>query len=321
MKRLLLSAFILLAALSTIPAAQMRVVPLDEEQGHVALGLALRHLAQHRHLHAHHGAPRRREQRAARDAEPRPGLPHRARDGDARQRRPERNRPRDLRGARRAADRRARGAAPLRRRRAVLHARRRFRLLVRDRRDVREVGPRRNHCRLCAADPHDPSGRHHHPAADRQRRRPAPHGVGGDHARRLQARRRSDEVSRADQGRAAPVAAEEAVSQRRLRLPRRAAAARQGDARQLRRLRRAARQDLQRDRQRGAQHAQVPGHGAAARRCPRRRRTPPTSWSRRRLPAQMQKDETSLFDGVDSSDPRPGEVRRRASRRRISPRV
>jgi LmbE family N-acetylglucosaminyl deacetylase len=45
MKRVLLSAFILLAALSTIPAAQMRVVPLDDEQGHVALGLVLRHLA------------------------------------------------------------------------------------------------------------------------------------------------------------------------------------------------------------------------------------------------------------------------------------
>src|SRR6266508_4470118 len=45
MKRLVLSALILLAALSTIPRAQMRVVPLDEVQGHVALGLALRHLA------------------------------------------------------------------------------------------------------------------------------------------------------------------------------------------------------------------------------------------------------------------------------------
>src|SRR5580765_1541346 len=45
MKRSLLPAFILLAALSTIPAAQMRVVPLDDEQGHVALGLVLRHLA------------------------------------------------------------------------------------------------------------------------------------------------------------------------------------------------------------------------------------------------------------------------------------
>src|ERR1700712_2495859 len=45
MKRLLLSGFILLSALIALPAAQMRVVPIDEEQGHVALGLALRHLA------------------------------------------------------------------------------------------------------------------------------------------------------------------------------------------------------------------------------------------------------------------------------------
>src|SRR5205814_1072611 len=44
MKRLLLG-FSVLAALSIIPTAQMRVVPLDEEQGHVALGLALRHLS------------------------------------------------------------------------------------------------------------------------------------------------------------------------------------------------------------------------------------------------------------------------------------
>src|SRR3954471_2643632 len=45
MKRLLLSSFVILSALIALPAAQMRVVPLDEEQGHVALGLALRHLA------------------------------------------------------------------------------------------------------------------------------------------------------------------------------------------------------------------------------------------------------------------------------------
>src|ERR1700730_186381 len=41
--------FSMLAALCAIaliaPRAQMRVVPLDEEQGHVALGLALRHLS------------------------------------------------------------------------------------------------------------------------------------------------------------------------------------------------------------------------------------------------------------------------------------
>src|SRR5436309_15110673 len=45
MKRVVLSALILLTALSSIPFAQMRVVPLDDEQGHVPLGLALRHLA------------------------------------------------------------------------------------------------------------------------------------------------------------------------------------------------------------------------------------------------------------------------------------
>ncbi|PYR27148.1 MAG: LmbE family protein, partial [Acidobacteria bacterium] len=45
MKRLLLSFALALVALSTFPRAQMRVVPLDDVQGHVALGLALRHLS------------------------------------------------------------------------------------------------------------------------------------------------------------------------------------------------------------------------------------------------------------------------------------
>src|SRR5438128_6135304 len=45
MKRVILSSFLFLTALITFPVAQMRVVPIDEEQGHVALGLALRHLA------------------------------------------------------------------------------------------------------------------------------------------------------------------------------------------------------------------------------------------------------------------------------------
>ena len=45
MKRVILSSFLVLSALIAFPVAQMRVVPLDEEQGHVALGLALRHLA------------------------------------------------------------------------------------------------------------------------------------------------------------------------------------------------------------------------------------------------------------------------------------
>jgi LmbE family N-acetylglucosaminyl deacetylase len=45
MKRLLLAAVVLSAAFTNLPRAQMRVVPIDEEQGHVALGLALRHLS------------------------------------------------------------------------------------------------------------------------------------------------------------------------------------------------------------------------------------------------------------------------------------
>src|SRR5205809_1621705 len=45
MKYVTLSAFLFLSALIALPVAQMRVVPLDEAQGHVALGLALRHLA------------------------------------------------------------------------------------------------------------------------------------------------------------------------------------------------------------------------------------------------------------------------------------
>src|SRR6059036_4257140 len=45
MKRRLLVSFLILSALISVPLAQMRVVPLDDEQGHVALGLVLRHLA------------------------------------------------------------------------------------------------------------------------------------------------------------------------------------------------------------------------------------------------------------------------------------
>src|SRR5262249_12700038 len=45
MKRVLLASALLASALITLPHAQMRVVPIDEEHGHVALGLAIRHLA------------------------------------------------------------------------------------------------------------------------------------------------------------------------------------------------------------------------------------------------------------------------------------
>src|SRR6266850_784099 len=44
MKRLLLASLCAAVALVDVPSAQMRVTPLDDEQGHVALGMALRHL-------------------------------------------------------------------------------------------------------------------------------------------------------------------------------------------------------------------------------------------------------------------------------------
>src|SRR5476649_2737081 len=44
MKRLFLISLCAALAFVTVPSAQMRVVPVDLEQGHVGLGLALRHL-------------------------------------------------------------------------------------------------------------------------------------------------------------------------------------------------------------------------------------------------------------------------------------
>jgi LmbE family N-acetylglucosaminyl deacetylase len=44
MKRLVLPAALIFSALIALPAAQMRLVPLDAVEGHVALGLTLRHL-------------------------------------------------------------------------------------------------------------------------------------------------------------------------------------------------------------------------------------------------------------------------------------
>src|SRR6185369_15830950 len=44
MKRVLFASVVIAFAFITVPRAQMRVVPIDEEHGHVALGLALRHL-------------------------------------------------------------------------------------------------------------------------------------------------------------------------------------------------------------------------------------------------------------------------------------
>ena len=147
----------------------MRVVPVDEEQGHVALGLALRHLGNAGVFMMATAHPDDENNGLARAAESRARVSDRARDGDPRQRRAERDRPRDFRGARRAADGGARRAPSLRRGGAVLHARGRLRLLVQHRRDLREMGPRRDHRRLRPPDPDDSPRRDH-----RHEPRPAP---------------------------------------------------------------------------------------------------------------------------------------------------
>ena len=66
-----------------------------------------------------------------------------------------------------------------------------------------------------------------------------------------------------DQGRAAAVAAEEAVSERRLRVPGRASHGGQDRKNQLRGLRPVAGQDLRGNRLRSPKHAQMPGDGPA----------------------------------------------------------
>ena len=87
-------------------------------------------------------APRRRAQRDPGPALARARAAHGASHRDARRGRPERDRPGAVRRARRAAHGRAPGAAPLRRRRAVLRPGLRVRLLLQRRGDLREVGPR-----------------------------------------------------------------------------------------------------------------------------------------------------------------------------------
>ena len=72
MKRVILSSLILVAALIALPGAQMRVVPLDDEQGHVAF------------LSPDRVRPRIRITGEARAGEPLTGDAHRALDLDAR---------------------------------------------------------------------------------------------------------------------------------------------------------------------------------------------------------------------------------------------
>ena len=180
------------------------------------------------------------------------------------------------------ADRGTCRAAPLRRRRAVLHARRRLRLFVQPRRDVREMGPRRDHRRLRPLDPDDSAGRHH--GHERQR---APAEASTIKRPRSIAREAfklaADPTKYPEQLKDGlrPWQPRSSTSIR-LRAPPGTPERRHGLCRaQSVGVRSAARQDLRRDRHRGAQHAQVPGHGAAARAAWASRRRPISSPNRR----------------------------------------
>ena len=67
---------------------------------------------------------------------------------------------------------------------------------------------------------------------------------------------------------------------------------------------------VRRDRQPARSIPQVPGHGAAARRCPARR-AQATSWRETAIPGLKEKGEASLFDGIDTSPAGPGALRAR----------
>ena len=238
---------------------------------------------QRRDVHVGGGASRRRDQRAARAAEPRRGGAHDARQRHPRRRRAERDRPRALRRPGGAAERGAGGRAPPRRGRAVLHPRRRLRLLVQPRGDVREVGARDHPRRLRPPHPHHPARRHRRDEPRRRGRGPAPPGLGDHRAGGLRGRRRSGPVPGASRGRAAAVAAEEVLLSRRVpglpfrrrvrahrRRARRAAPGLRPRGRasgdcfhRSQPVRPAAGPHLRRDREPRPRHAQVPGHVAS----------------------------------------------------------
>ena len=155
--------------------------------------------------------------------------------------------------------------------------------------------------RLRAADPHDPSRRDRHAAADRQRRRPASHGVGGHHARSVQARRRSDEVSRSRSRKAcARGSRRSCITAPGSASPGEPPTSRQDDA---------ASTPAVYDPLLGRTYTEIGTEARSMHKCqgmaqllalPRSVGRLAISWSRRRCRASMQKDETSLFDGVDT---------------------
>ena len=173
---------------------------------------------QHRHLHGGHGASRRREQRAAGDAQSRSGLPHGARDGDARATAARtKSAPRSSRRwaccGPRSLPRCIGSTAPNSTSRAPSTSATRSASTRRSRSGARDeiIG---DYVRLIRTIRPDvifgmsPTG---------DNGGPAPQRVGGPLARGVQAGRRPDQVPRADQGRPAALAAEEVLLLRGVR--------------------------------------------------------------------------------------------------------
>ena len=155
------------------------------------------------------------------------------------------------------------------------------------------------------------------PDARRHRRRPAPSGVGGPRARGVQARRRSDEVSRADRRTACGRG-----SRRSSTSP--AGSAARGE--QPRGREAAARSTSPcYDPLLGKTYAEIGTEARSMHKCqgmaqllalpgPVGRQR--SSSSSRRFPGRWQRDERSLFDGIDTTIAGPRAVCRRHARRR-----
>ena len=314
MKRHFWLAAAVLVALVTVPAAQMKVVPVDEQQGHVALGLALRHLA-NAGIYMMATAHPDDENNGLlvmlnRGQGYRTALATATRGGNGGQNEigPELF---EALGVLRTENwpRCIDSTAP-----NGLHASRRLRSpLTSTRRS--EVGTRRDYRRLRPPDSHGSSRCHQRHAAngDGPGAARAPCRVRHSVARGVQGGRRPDEVPGTNQGRPSGVAAEEVLHRGGLRRRWRrqpGTASGADDAHRSRRVRSAARQDLLGNRHRGAQHAQVSGAGAVA-------ALPGPSAGAFQLvesaiAGAMDRDERGLFDGIDTKHQRPDAVRRRA---------
>ena len=208
----LLSRLLVVDWLCADRARRCASCPLDEEQGHVALGLALRHLGNTGIFMQATAHPDDENNGLLVHAEPRPGVSarrwrRRRAATAARTRSARRSSRRSACCAPRSSPRCTASTAPSSTSRARSTSAISFSIeetfekwgrdeIIGD--FVRLIRTIRPDVMLGTA-------------ARRRRRRAAPSGVGGPRARSVQAGRRSDEVSRAAEGRPAPVAAEEVL--------------------------------------------------------------------------------------------------------------